>query len=331
MRLFFVAAALAAILITVEPAAGQPVAVQAQSRHAAVRTPWQTRIPTYIRPGETVMITRAVKTDGSSWVATDVLPPHNRLYPTEGRIRVYHFVSGEWVRSGNIHDRGTASIPTGGQCGFPYVPAADACFGPVWLTHSGAPDFATSWCCGADSPAELSIIRFAGKVWQPVTFRPASLASFAPFQGPQLGLIEGGFVDHHLLVLGGDSCGCASGLETWTYFRFDGSAFVPTSPPGPIPTCTTAALNASGPFRSPAADFLLTDRMRFRVTRAACLDGWALAAGVHGETRRLVIFTQVWKVVHSRIVPTNGWYRQAYGTWKQIRSYGFAIPPVLLK
>ena len=331
VRLTFVAATLAAVLVNLEPAAGQPVSAKAQS--AASLAPWRTPVPTYIRPGETVMITRAVNTGGVAWVATDVLPPRYRIYPTPGRVRIYRFVAGHWLQSGSVHTRQIASVPTGGQCAFPYVPDVYTCFGPAWLTRSGAPDFVTSWCCGVDgSPAVLSIIRLAGGVWQPVNFQPGSLASSAPVQGaPRLYEVEGGYVDRHLLVLGGDSCGCAWGLDSSTYFRFNGSAFTATDPPGPTPTCTTAALNTSGPFRSPEADFMLTNRSRFHLTRVACEDGWALGAGVHARMRRLVVFTQESRVVHSQMVPTNGWYRQAYGTWKQIRSYGFAIPPVLLK
>jgi hypothetical protein len=326
-----VAVTLVAILVPCVSAAAL-VGVAAGSTGAVNPAPWRVPVPTYIRPGETVMITRAVNAGGTAWVATDVLPPHNLDYPTVGRIRIYRFVSGRWRQSGAIHDREMALNAIGGQCAFPYVPNQASCFAPAWLTDAGVPDYVTSWCCGADSPPELSIIRLAGGVWRPFRFRLAALASFAPFRGElQYSETEGGFVDRHLLVLGGDSCSCASGLSTWTYFRFSGSTFVPTYPPGPLPACTTAKLNASGPLKSPEADFLLTDSARFRVTRAACADGWALGAGVHGKIRRLVIFTQRLTVVHSQIVPTNGWYRQAYGTWKDIRSYGFAIPPALLK
>ena len=130
------------------------------------------------------------------------------------------------------------------------------------LTGAQAPDFTLN-TEGADTNW-FSVISDLDHKWQAVPFDYG--------EGPTISIdakgVTGGLVEAET-----NSCGCATGVETYTYYKYSGKTFVPTSPPGPAPTCTTQSFDALVAQSIPAADG------SFVFSKVACADGWALGTG----------------------------------------------------
>jgi hypothetical protein len=119
-----------------------------------------------------------------------------------------------------------------------------------------------------------------------------------------------------------DGCGCAAGPETYTWYRFNRRVFSPTTPPGPSPGCIVTALDAAKPVLG--APWIVGPPGRlsapFRVTKFACLDGWALANDASG---RLALFNQ----------QSSLWFRSSVGSLTRIErdTRYFALPRSLIE
>ncbi len=133
----------------------------------------------------------------------------------------------------------------------------------VSLTGSRQPDFLITGS-GADwQPA--SVVSDTGGSWHAVLFDYGTGLTT---------LVDEGRTQGALVETRVNACGCASGPESYLWEAYSDGAFRPANPPGPRPSCTasslTWALEEMGPLGgSPPLTF----------KKAACADGWALAAG----------------------------------------------------
>jgi len=174
---------------------------------------------------------------------------------------------------------------------------------PVKLTGSGAPDF-TLVGYGADTRWFSVVSRIGGR-WHAVPFAYGGGTVAIDAYGVRAGLVRAE----------ANACGCAVGPETYSWFRFESTRFVPTSPPGPAPVCNGASLNGAqrleGPYQ--ATDPLLGHlASAFIVTRFACQDGWALADGSQAGKPGLALYQQ----------QGRGWLKVAVGSTTALGRYG---------
>lgn len=262
---------------------------EAQGASADRAGPGQTGVSFLIRPGSGINVTRAVSVDGVSWFAA----------ATNGTVHIYRWDGASWHQVGHVRGPLPAS---GGDSGLGR---------PARLTGR-TPDF-TVRAGGADTQWFEVIARIRGK-WQ--------AAKFDYGRGPTAAIDARG-VYGHLVRAQANGCGCAAGPETYTWYRFNGRLFVPTTPPGRGPACSASALDGAGRItggfsRDPVLKHLGEP---FSVSRFACADGWAIATGTRQGKRELAIFEQ----------QGNRWLEAEVGPAKGIaRSLEVAIPNSLL-
>jgi hypothetical protein len=90
----------------------------------------------------------------------------------------------------------------------------------------------------------------------------------------------------HFVIAETDTCefSCAQGPETYAWYRFNGTMFVPTQPPGTPAPCSpqliTSVVRVDG-----AKDV--------SITRVDCKDGWAIGAGNGEHGRASGAFEQI--------------------------------------
>jgi hypothetical protein len=192
---------------------------------------------------------------------------------TPNTVRVYRWNGVRWSLQGSARLPVMSDIRSGG-----YMTAASA-------THSGAPDFAVN-TFGADTHWFAIVARIHGR-WQAARFA-------GDYDSPTQ--IDASGVERGLVKAETNGCGCAGGPETYSWYRFGGDGFVPAAPPGVGPQCTASALDEAEPLMTsaPSVEPELLGRLRdpFRVGRAACADGWALAVGTRRGRPLLGVFEQ---------------------------------------
>jgi hypothetical protein len=202
-------------------------------------------------------------------------------------------------------------------------------FGPVdylhaaSLTHSGAPDFVMSIGDGADWTPFTVVSRLRGN-WRPVAFD-------YPPSGNEV------IIDAYRIYRGSveawvGPCGCAAGPYTSTWYRFDGTGFVPTTPPAAGSACTAQALDAARPLEGLEEFVGPPTRLAapYRVRRFACLDGWALATDSAG---RFALFNLQGGLVTRGKPGPHVWYRASVGALRRVEAdrHSFALTRTLLK
>ncbi len=292
-------------------------------------SPARTHVTLYFREGDGVVDTGVVKAGGHEWLATDVVPaiwfgslPASIIQPIQQVVRIYEWVGGKWLQRGMVKSKRISAVQMGGFCKIPYgLPGPQDCFRSALLTGGKTPDFVTSWCCGADSPPTFSVIGDVHGRWKAIPFDTGGNLQ----EGGELTVW--GWVHPHAVAVGGNSCGCADGVESETWFRFAGQSFVPTNPPGRVPACTSSALLRAGPIYSGKVDNIIPGTLPgwFRAGHHACLDGWALASvGRH----RFVLFMagQLSPYVH-RV----GWLRVGVGSWSALQNESIAVPAIVVR
>src|SRR5713101_8224164 len=207
-------------------------------------------------PGSGYSDTGVVWRAGSAWLATA-----SGTTNVENQVRIFRWNSTRWALAGLVDVPALPSIREGG-----FVSA-------VSLTRSGPPDFTVN-TYGADTHW-FSVIAFRGGTWR--------LVPFDYGYGPTTAIDAWGTQDH-LVRAETNGCGCASGPETYTWYRFNGRIFVPTEPPSGAASCTSASLEQAAflpyapqlsPFGSRAEGQQF--RAHLNIARSACADGWALA------------------------------------------------------
>ncbi len=217
-------------------------------------------------------------------------------------VRMYRWDGANWRPDGVV------PIPE-----LPGIGRGGGLLQPVKLTGSGAPDF-TLVGYGADTRWFSVVSRIGGR-WHAVPFAYGGGTVAIDAYGVRAGLVRAE----------ANACGCAVGPETYSWFRFESTRFVPTSPPGPAPVCNGASLNGAerleGPYQ--ATDPLLGHlASAFIVIRFACQDGWALADGSQAGKPGLALYQQ----------QGRGWLKVAVGSTTALGRYGdeFALPRSVL-
>lgn len=272
------------------------IATHGHGRPAALSA---TPVQLSFTPGSGYSDTGVVKSGKSTWLATA-----SGTTNAVNQVRIFRWDATRWAPSGVVEVPALPSISEGG-----FISA-------VSLTRSGAPDFTLN-TYGADTHWFSVIARRHGK-WQ--------LVRFDYGYGPTTAIDAWGTKDH-LVRAEANGCGCASGPETYAWYRFDGWIFVPTDPPSGPAACTNSSLESAAflpyaPQLSPT--FSRGERQQFRahlsVARSACADGWALAT-IRGRST-VALFEQ----------RDGHWLRDLVGAPKEIRNppVGFAIPDSLL-
>jgi len=251
-----------------------------------------------VEPSSTVTSTGVTSSRGVSWFAAAV----GERGPHADSIRVYRRAGESWLRAGLVSAGG---------------PGGPGVLGVAALTGSSAPDFTFSDGSGADWTAFIVVADLGGR-WRAVPFEAQPGLSTVIDSRQQQG---------HLVLGENDACGCASGPETYVWYRFNGAVFVPTTPPGPAPGCTTSAVTGAKPLLGglpgivpwSAADLAA----QVTGTRVSCSDGWALATASRARQPVVVLFQQ----------DGRRWLRAAVGTVAQLNSNAevFALPFSLLR
>ena len=243
-------------------------------------------------------MTSVVSEGGARWFAAAVAAP-----PTYAdTIRVYRLGGGRWRLDGTVAAAGAPS-------GLGRVAAAE-------LTGGSEPDFVFSDLNGADWIATVVVAHLDGR-WRSVPFE-----SGRGFNT----VIDARSVRGRLVMGEADGCGCAGGPETYVWYRFDGSVFVPTPPPGVAPSCTPGAADAATPLLGGLPGmFPWTPAQlgaRVVVGRLQCADGWALATGTRNDKPVTALFEQ----------SGSRWLRAGVGSIAQLNTgaTSFALPLALL-
>ncbi|HTW99896.1 MAG TPA: hypothetical protein VMD59_14025 [Acidimicrobiales bacterium] len=205
-----------------------------------------------IAPGTAVADTAVVRGRSATWTAILLTSP---VY--EATLRVYELVESRWRLSG--------VVPLGVQSGDGEAVGLSV----TWLAGTGAPCFAVqSGPAEEGSAAWTSYVAQVGGRWQVVPFSA---------EGTSVPVFSVAAVAH-LVEVGDGLCDCdgwpAAGSGLW--YRYDEGRFVPTSPPGTPPPCTSAG--APG--------------LRFEPRDVACLDGFAMAIEAGSRPLRLAVFAQ---------------------------------------
>jgi hypothetical protein len=262
-------------------------------------TPSVTPVRLNFTPGSGYADSGVVRRAGSAWLATA-----SGTTNVANQVRVYRWKGAGWALVGVVDVPALPSISEGGG----FVTA-------VSLTRSGAPDFTLN-TFGADTHWFSVIALLRGK-WRLVPFDYGHGTTTA---------IDAWGTNDHLVRAETNGCGCASGPETYTWYRFESRIFVPTEPPSGPAACTIASLTqaASLPYAPQLSPFdSPRERQQFRaplsIARFACSDGWALATTRGGS---IALFEQ----------RNANWLRDLVGPAKEIRApqVGFAIPDSLL-
>jgi hypothetical protein len=180
------------------------------------------------------------------------------------------------------------------------------------LTGTREPDFLIH-TFGADT-TWLSVISHAGGYWHAVTFDYGT--------APTIGIDALG-VEGHFVVGESDMCdpSCAAGPETYAWYRFNGTTFVPALPPGPPAPCSPADLTKV--VRSDGSQDVT-------ITKATCRDGWAIAAGIGKNGRAIGAFEQI-KSRWLEFALNDSGRVERLGDYPVSAYYNFAIPYSLLE
>jgi hypothetical protein len=160
------------------------------------------------------------------------------------KLVAYRWSGGRWTRYG-----GPTELPAGDL----------GAIGVASLTDSNDPDFVL-YSGGADN-SYLSVVSDVDGRWHGVPFDDGYGRSV---------MIDAQGVHGHLIETATNSCGCASGVNTYGWARYGRGVFHPATPPGQLPRCTASHL-------AMVADPQGALGISFR--RVECADGWALALG----------------------------------------------------
>jgi hypothetical protein len=187
-----------------------------------------------------------VEADGARWFAVAVPPTRLR---NGFSVVIYRWEHSAW---GPVGLAGGLELPDLNGPGSIAV---------VHLTGSLQPDFLVTGN-GADwRPA--AVVSDIGGTWHAVPVGSAGGGVVFDYAGAQGRLLGTEF----------NYCGCAFGPESYLWTTYRDGAFLPTSPPGPVPTCTVdsllSAIEPAPVYVGPPLSF----------TKVACADGWALALG----------------------------------------------------
>ncbi|HEY1776192.1 MAG TPA: hypothetical protein VGG41_08545 [Solirubrobacteraceae bacterium] len=240
-----------------------------------------------------------VTRQGVGWFAVDLAAG----FGADESIHVYRWDGDRWSLDGTVAVSGT--------------PGGLGMLRSAQLTHSTAPDFTFADGNGADWVAFVVVAERHGS-WRAVPFESGAGVSTVA----DAGLVQGD------RVLGENNpCGCAAGPWTHIWYRFNGTIFVPTSPPGPAAPCTVAAMNAAKPLLGgyPGIDSWTPADLAAHVTvsRISCLDGWALATATRDGASIVALYERA----------GNGWLRAAVGSVHELNSNinEFALPTPVLR
>jgi len=166
-------------------------------------------------------------------------------YP-DGTLRVYRWSAAGWSEQGVV--KGWMG-PISGCCGISHV----------LLTRSHDPDFAIAGG-GAANTNWLSVVSDMGGSWHLLPF-DYGYADTTVVNGAPAG---------NDVATEVDATSSAAGPTTWLFETYRDGVFQPASPPGPLPRCGLAVLQAAADAgRAAAVEF----------TDYACRDGWAMAVG----------------------------------------------------
>lgn len=220
--------------------------------------------------------TPVIRSHGARWLVSvnpspDWEPSYQPLH-----VSIYRWVSTRWSRVASLRYSNVG-----------YFGGVDGGVQVASLTRGSDPDFAL-WLQGADTQW-LSVASHTGDSWH-----------WDQFVGEEAkGALVAGSIRGRVVEAAVDACGCASGPETFAWYRYDGTLFVPTAPPGPAPRCAaTAFTQVASRSRTPV-----------RFDQSACLDGWAEATGTSG------------------IRPVDGLFEQYEGRWVEIALSGHLVSP----
>jgi hypothetical protein len=175
------------------------------------------------------------------------------------------------------------------------------------LTGSDNPDVVVR-TTGADY-GWFSVISDVGGKWHTVRFDYATKPTIS---------IDALGVQGHFVIAETDTCefSCAQGPETYAWYRFNGSMFVPTQPPSTPALCTSRLLTSV--VRSDGSNDVT-------LTRVDCQDGWAVGAGDGKNGRATGVFEQIkskWvELAFNDSGRADDPYKHSYAGY-----YGFAIP-----
>ena len=138
----------------------------------------------------------------------------------------------------------------------------------------------------------LEVVAHEHGAWQPVPFETGGPpAIVVDAVGAADGRIEGAM-----------GTGSAFMFPTFSWFGFDGHAFVPVAPPGPAPRCSAAALSHASDGPEPGWRPNNLDEWSvlqhglaapFTVRQTACADGWALARATQAGKAVLALYEQL--------------------------------------
>jgi hypothetical protein len=206
-----------------------------------------------------------IRYDGVDWLVTVVSVDDASGSRASGptlSVKIYRWTSGSWVLDGNTQTRG----------GFLGDPPGNGIVVPVWITGSADPDFIIN-SSGADT-RWFAVISDMGGPWHAVPFNDGNEDTGIDAAGVQGSLVEAEV----------DACGCASGPESYIWYRYMDGMFQPTNPPGPLAPCSTDLLDSVANVTSTGSGVSFSD--------VACADGWAFARGTENGGKVVGLFQQ---------------------------------------
>ena len=236
---------------------------------------------------------------GVRWRAVELLA--TPIGVGAGTICVYRWQAGRWRLVGAVSTAGT--------------PGGAGTLAAAELTGGGAPDFVFADANGADWIATIVVADLGGR-WRSVPFEAGR--SFST-------VIDARGVRGRLVLGEADACGCAAGPETFMWYRFDGTRFVPTTPPGAAPQCAPVAAAAAKPLPGGLRGLFPWTPAQLAapitVRHVECEDGWALADVTSSGRPLSALFEQ----------SGDRWQRAAIGEAQQLKANvnGFALPLLL--
>lgn len=193
--------------------------------------------------------TPVIRSHGARWLVSVSPSPDWEPAYQPLRVSIYRWVSTRWSRVASLRYSNSG-----------YFGGVDGGVQVASLTRGSDPDFAL-WLQGADT-AWLSVASHSGDSWH-----------WDQFVGEEAeGALAAGSIRGHVVEAAVDACACASGPETFAWYRYDGTEFVPTAPPGRAPRCDAAAFT----------QVALRSLTPVHFDQSACLDGWAEATGTSG-------------------------------------------------
>jgi hypothetical protein len=206
---------------------------------------------------------------GADWLATAYIPGAPDI-DSKTIVSTYRWAGTTWEGQGQVH------LPFGDTGSLSGPPGNSGQLTTASLTGSTSPDFLLN-TSGADTHW-FSVISDLGGSWQAVPFDYGN--------GPTIGIDAKG-PSGPLVEAQANSCGCASGIETYSWYQFQAGTFRIVSPPGPQPPCDSQTLtNTLSNSPSPGSPGDVA------VAKEACSDGWALASGTSSAGTFVALFQQ---------------------------------------